>query len=375
MMVTGDHYLTATAVAQATGMLNFKRSHILITQPEVVQCYKGTAKVDAPPFSEKPTSSRLISRQDNLLSAAFTAFRIPAEPGRRAGVANSRSQSLGKLDARRTEMLLSDVSGAGLSTTHIFPKPVLQSRSSGQSAQPAIATSHLFTQMRSKEANLQEKRSAGAGVFASHMVRARSSEPYLLHQLTTQADSDALCHLQPLAAAEADARQEKLQFILVEEGRFTQLLPGQAFAMIAEGRQCIITGPVLDHLIQEAELASLEAVLQNVVVCARMRSNHKAQLLHLLSDGGLTVSSNRVLQVQLAPIYLSNIFPLSHGSAYACHAVLDLTGMFMRSPTCSNSVPLHTSCHACINQSAGFEGLLSLWIRALGMLSVIVVMA
>lgn len=331
MMVTGDHYLTATAVAQATGMLDFKRSHILITQPDVVEGYSGTAKVDALPFSERLTSSRPISRQDKTLSAAFTGFRTLAEPGRRDGVASSRSKSLSKIDARPTEMLLGNVSGAGLSSTHIIPKPVLRSGSSGQSAQPAIATSHPSTQMGSTEANPQQKRPAQAGLFASRMVRARSSEPYLLHQLTAQADSDALCHLQPLAAVEGDVSQEKLQFIMIAEGQLTQLLPGQAFAMIAEGRQCIITGPVFDYLIQEAEPASLEAVLRNVAVCAQMRSHHKAQLVQLLSNGGLTVSSDRVLQVQSSSIYPINTIPLWHGSSHACQA--QCTGLVCEVPS------------------------------------------
>ena len=45
-MVTGDHHLTATAVAQATGMLNFKRKHVLIAQPDAIYISLSTACMD-----------------------------------------------------------------------------------------------------------------------------------------------------------------------------------------------------------------------------------------------------------------------------------------------------------------------------------------
>lgn len=62
----------------------------------------------------------------------------------------------------------------------------------------------------------------------------------------------------------------------------------RALTSIAEGQaQCAITGAAFEHLLQQEDLAVLQAVLQNAVVFARMRPHQKAQVLSLLGAGGL----------------------------------------------------------------------------------------
>lgn len=61
-----------------------------------------------------------------------------------------------------------------------------------------------------------------------------------------------------------------------------------ALTSIAEGQaQCAITGAAFEHLLQQQDLAVLQAVLQNAVVFARMRPHQKAQVLSLLGTAGL----------------------------------------------------------------------------------------
>ena len=71
----------------------------------------------------------------------------------------------------------------------------------------------------------------------------------------------------------------------------------QAFTAAAEGMQCVITGAVLDFLLEHAEPAVLETVLRSTVVYARMKAHQKAQLVCLLGTEGLKTASGRVFQV------------------------------------------------------------------------------
>ena len=62
----------------------------------------------------------------------------------------------------------------------------------------------------------------------------------------------------------------------------------RALTTIAEGQaQCAVTGAAFEHLLQQEDLAVLEAVLQNALVFARMRPYQKAQVMSLLGTAGL----------------------------------------------------------------------------------------
>ena len=57
---------------------------------------------------------------------------------------------------------------------------------------------------------------------------------------------------------------------------------------IAQGEaQCCVTGQAFQHMLQHAQSALLESVMQHAVVFARMKSHQKGQIMELLSSRGL----------------------------------------------------------------------------------------
>lgn len=88
-----------------------------------------------------------------------------------------------------------------------------------------------------------------------------------------------------------------LKCTLAEDKMLHPVKVGEAMTKIAEGAECVITGPVFEHLLQHAAPAELELVLRSTAVCARMRARQKAQLVQLLGKAGLSISANRQFQV------------------------------------------------------------------------------
>ena len=288
VMVTGDHYVIATAVAQVTGMLNSKRPYVLITHPETLNLPTASS-------SENPTATRPEDTlgQRRTWSAAPLDIRALAELPGQPQQGSSRTKSLSQIELSA----LKDVSGARFSSKPLIAKPALHRTSSPQAAHVTSAS----------HADAQQQQPAQIDDSLQSLSHARASEPFALSQLSAQTDADNLAHLQQPASAEPDPGQDELSFIMAEEGKLVPLTRREAFAMIATGHQCIITGPAFDHLVHQADPSLLETVLHNVAVCAHMEAHQKAQLVTLLSDQGLTVSSTRKFKVQqtLQDIYCS----------------------------------------------------------------------
>ena len=271
-MVTGDHHLTATAVAQVTGILNFKRPHILIAETELLRL----------PTASSPTSITATGPANRLgpvlrtRSAAPVDLKALAELNCQPQPGSSRSKSFSQIELSA----LKDVSRARFSSKLLVPKR-------------ALTTNHMQT----SQADAQQQQPPQIDGPQQNLLLARSSERFALTQLSAQSNTDNLAHLQQPAAAEPDPTQDELSFIMADEGRLGPLSRREALTMIGMGHQCIITGCVFDHLVQHADPAFLETVLHNVAVCARMKAHQKAQLVLLLSDQGLTVSCTRKFKV------------------------------------------------------------------------------
>lgn len=278
-MVTGDHHITAIAVARVTGMLNAKRPQIMIARTE--ELYLPPV---LPPERTTATRPEEISMQ-LLRTKSAVSMESPtlAEMTRQPQRGSNRSQSLSQIEIGA----LKDVRGARFSSKPVVPKPAFQQASPLQAAElkqihlPANPANFMSAQMHR----------------SNRLANARSSEPFSLHQLLAQTDTHNLADLRQPASAEPDLQQDELSFLLSEEGRMVPLPRKEAISMIAMGHQCIITGKVFDHLVQHADPAFMEAVLHNVAVCARMKAYQKAQLVQLLGSQGLTVSSTRKFKV------------------------------------------------------------------------------
>ena len=319
-MVTGDHYLTATAVAQATGMLDFKRKHILIAQPDAVFIREKTAylpsvssiaAVPPQPLDRygQPIRTKSALAVDMASLADFAADKV----------SSSRSKSLNKIDTSGAGQLLSREPRSRFSSKPLVAKSALPSGSSEQtivtgflqtnsksSQQPAETTNQsvpIPTQAGSSQSKLVQMELA-----STTLPHARSSEPFFFDQLASPSTDDSFNLNQATSSDEAHDRcsiQDALSLVLADEGQLMPLTKSSAMTLIAEGHQCIITGPVFEYMLQRAEPVFLETVLRNVAVCARMRSHQKAQLVQLLGTHGLAYSSTRRFKVDAELLSLS----------------------------------------------------------------------
>ena len=334
-MVTGDHYLTATAVAQATGMLNFKRKHILIAQPDAIFIREKTtylpsvSSIAAVPPQPRDRYGQPI-RTKSALAVDLTSLADFAADA----VSRSRSKSLNKIDLSGAGQLLNREPCSRFSCKPLVAKPALPSGSSEQ----AMVTGFLqrnskFSQQPAETTNQSVPVPTQAGSSQSKPVQmelasttlahARSSEPFLSDQLAALSTNDSfnLDQASPIDAAhDRCSIHDALSFVLAEEGQLMPLTKSSAMTLIAEGHQCIITGPVFEYLLQRAEPVFLETVLRNVAVCARMRSHQKAQLVQLLGAHGLVYSSTRRFKVDAELLSLpvhAVLVQISSSVAYA----------------------------------------------------------
>ncbi|DBA76073.1 TPA: hypothetical protein ACH3X1_009818 [Trebouxia sp. C0004] len=307
IMVTGDHPLTATAVAQATGMLNFKRKHIYIKQPDAIFIRERTAYLPsvssvAAVAPQPPDRYGQPIRNQSALAVNLTALADFAADE----VSSSRSTSLNKIDSSSAGQLLSREPRSRFSSKPLVAKPALPSGSSEQaritgflqrsskSIQQPAETNNQTVPVPTKAGSSQTK-PVQMELASTTLAHAPSSEPFFFDQLASPSISDS----PNLEASAMDAAHDRcsihdaLSFVLAEEGQLMPLTKSSAMTLIAEGHQCIITGPVFEYLLQHAEPVFLETVLRNVAVCARMRSHQKAQLVQLLGTHGLAYSSAR----------------------------------------------------------------------------------
>ena len=281
-MVTGDHHLTALAVAQVTGMVNIKRPHILVAQPDAIFL------PDVSSYESSTGRADTLGQRRTQSSTPIELRAHAASVSQPQPSSSSRSKSLSQIELTA----LKGVSGVGFSSKPLVPKPALLQISPPQAAHKTVS------QLPISHAGAQQQQPSQINGVSQSLSRAHSSEPFSRSQLSAQASADDLAHLQQPASAEPDPSQDELTFFMADEAKLVRLSRREAFAMIATGHQCAITGSVFDYLVHQADPSLLKTVLHNVVVCARMKAQQKAQLVNLLSDQGLTVSSTRKFQVQ-----------------------------------------------------------------------------
>ena len=330
IMVTGDHFLTATAVAQVTGMLNSKRKHVLIAQPDAVFIHETTAYLPSV-SSIEPMPTKPVDRYGQPLrtKSAGPDMAALADFARHSSSSSStvRTQSLSQLDLTGPKYVLSNSPRGQFSSRPLIPKPTLLS-SIPETQQATAAGSALLTQKDTKSSQQPPKtttqpvalfrqtpssqsKPVQTELASSSLAHARSSEPYFFDQLESDASSLLSNSINPDQATPPDAvndrcfLQDALSFVLAEEGRLMPMAKRDAIALIAEGHQCIITGSVFEYMLQHADSAFLETVLRNVAVCARMKSHQKAQLVQLLGAHGVTYSSTRKFKVGVSLLLLS----------------------------------------------------------------------
>ncbi|KAL0024457.1 hypothetical protein WJX77_006172 [Trebouxia sp. C0004] len=84
---------------------------------------------------------------------------------------------------------------------------------------------------------------------------------------------------------------QHLTFTLDRGGGCEEVDSHTAITSLAQGSvRCCVTGPALEHILQKADAPLVETIMRSLVVCARMRSHQKAQVMDLLGPTGLYLS-------------------------------------------------------------------------------------
>lgn len=253
MMITGDYHQTAVSVAWGVGMVPAGGVvHVIDKLP-------ATAVVSPPSSPVQIASSnslfpRELDSTPRQPSQAWSSLR--PKPAHRDGVT--------------LEAVLMDPAEISRDT--------LLAESQRIAAEPRTA-------IRRQTAQLQGSQDTDQTTGDSLLTRFRST----LH-VTTSVDSN-------LGSSHGLVSQNSADFRLQCDGQRFFLGTGdirqddeatRALTSIAEGQaQCAITGAAFEHLLQQEDLAVLQAVLQNAVVFARMRPHQKAQVMSLLGAAGL----------------------------------------------------------------------------------------
>ena len=147
----------------------------------------------------------------------------------------------------------------------------------------------------SLELNISRQSSAGDLPDFLRLISTRSSD---LRSLRAR-----LANLERLP--DEDSQFAGLRFV---DGESNQAIePAEAIASLAEGNaQCAVTGPAFELLLRQDLSASVEVVMQNAVVFARMQPHQKGQVMDLVTQRGLhqlTASGSRFIPV-FAPAHL-----------------------------------------------------------------------
>ena len=255
MMITGDYHQTAVAVAFGAGMVPAGGVvHVIDKLP-------ATAVVS-------PPSSPVQLASSNLL--------FPRELD---GMVRQPSQAWSSLRPKPP-----NPNGVTLDPVLMDPAEIsrgtLLAESQHLAAEPRTA-------IRRQTAQLQGTQDAARSTGDSTLTRFCSTL-----QVSTSLDSN----LRSTGSQRLES-QNSADFRLQCDGQRFFLGTGdirqddeatRALTIIAEGQaQCAITGAAFEHLLQQEDLAILQAVLQNAVVFARMQPHQKAQVMSLLGAAGL----------------------------------------------------------------------------------------
>lgn len=326
IMVTGDHPLTAVATAQVTGMLNYRRKHIILTSEAEYKCGKPEHLLSASSLGSTvnlPTQS-LESFGRSLCTKSAMPYDRAAVAGNVTGISTrsaSRSKSLSTAEFadKLTNEPRSRLSSRPLVVKPAVPSSIPKSQDGSVSGAayssqrgPVFIQQHLQATRQiatyTVEAGFSQFTPVQTEPASNPFVHTSSSDSYFFDTVATRTHlplSNSITPCQTNMRGTASDSLASLSFALAEEGQIAPMAGSDAVDLIAQGHQCIITGSVFDCLLQHAEPALLKAVLCNVAVCACMGPQQKAQLVQLLGSHGLTLSSTRNFKVGIWAFHVS----------------------------------------------------------------------
>ncbi len=138
-------------------------------------------------------------------------------------------------------------------------------------AGPAQAGSAQAGSAQAGSAHAGSAQAGSAQAGSVHVDSVQAAPPIAKQSLRSVASLD----LSLVESGQPALVHSGLACVMFEKssGRIKLISYSEAFTLIAEGTKCIVTGTAFEHLLQHAEPALVEAVLQSMVVAARMRSH------------------------------------------------------------------------------------------------------
>lgn len=263
-MITGDYHQTAISVAWAVGMVPPGGIvHVIdkLTLPTA-------AVISPPPSPVQLASSNMLFPRSADTKAAYSRWPSTAR------------SNLGLQSPQDSQPQQEPTTPKG-GRSH-FKSSVLVQQSAPSNTN-AVQAGQLLQ-------GLQQDQRSGLANFLSPVVR-QATLPLLQlpHLFDHVLSSDETTGKSQSTGPEHFRLQcEGLKFTLGFGDVREDAEAIKALTSIAEGQaQCCITGAAFEHLLQQEDLAVLQAVLQNAVVFARMRPHQKAQVLNLLGGAGI----------------------------------------------------------------------------------------
>ncbi|DBA99058.1 TPA: hypothetical protein ACH3X1_014197 [Trebouxia sp. C0004] len=269
MMVTGDYFHTALAVARGVGMVP-KEARVVIIQTHAE--HRGSSAKAAKRKPNLPDASE-VPKPQHTWAVSF------AVPNALSDSSEDEIRSLGGFSECQPEP--GKYQEGWLQPQDTDPLPAAQSQLPLLGTQPSQAWSLQLQAeplLSPELAQLSPSQS-----FASFSGRLPSkSLPFTAASasqcLAVQGEDDSL---------QSTAR-EGLSFVLDNGDTFEDGDTLRAFNTISQGTmQCCITGPAFEYLLQQPNQALVQAVMLNSVAFTRMRSHQKGQLMNLLGRKGL----------------------------------------------------------------------------------------
>lgn len=334
-MVTGDHYLTATAVAKGINIITTKQ-HVLLgimpaRPPAQPPAQRASGPMPAPAPDESSSAAPVHTSQHDSTriqfqrkqQVSFSALPDPPDASARLsapvtsglgaypalGSAVSATSGAAALAASGSPTASSSAIAAAVTSGTGTPVSAKLPAGNGMAAPAAGASTgtskplDVFGNVVSQQGVQISKQLANPPsalpdqIKAALGIQSKQPEPVALAPLASP--SIAVPSDNPLLPAleRHPALYAQLTCSIATSKDVSMASAAQAFKAIAEGMQCVVTGSVFDFLLEHAEPAVLETILRGTVVWARMKSHQKAQLVNLLGTSGLTTAAGRHFKV------------------------------------------------------------------------------
>lgn len=260
-----------------------QEEHAVVEQLVAVQ----TASLEEQSCSKKVVSIQSPAQDVQLSTGRAVSLQQPAQEEQACGVGGAiplqqAPQQTGQAVAR------AQVSARGCTATE------------DTKTETASASTVAKTPMPTPDVPNREHRTASQASTAGGQQSARGDTATMRakpDEAPVAPASDVQARVQHTSSQAGRIAMQSLVFVCAQGDKLERQSLEEGLRLLAEGYKGIITGPVLDILVQHAAPAVLDLVLRSTAVCAQMRSEHKKQLVELMSSQGATLPGKQHIKV------------------------------------------------------------------------------